>query len=285
MNDLEQHDSWTYLFLKGKRVSIPSDPADSQKILDEYDGPIITRNITMQLVPYFTPECWERHGYKISDIELTMRQVCSRHLWPVALLYRIALDSSAVKAAFSSETGMVWGAKLAAIRQNINHIAAHNSNVLRTNNPDADKHAILWHKYKDKEPQHKPYIPLHPCTDTQYNEYRACIPSGIQYDLTPVPRIFQWKDIDVVPMRVEQKDLILMTRVVPESVYYQKHGRPYAPVHIPPTVCLPTGERFCLLRESFFLIAQSLYPRYLNAMLQFQAARKEMLAGKTSRAR
>lgn len=77
----------------------------------------------MRLPLFLSVNLWNRHGYSIKDVELTLAKFkSSYHLWCLALYLGLSIANSAVKPSFDSETSTVFGGAAIVRRNLIRHL-------------------------------------------------------------------------------------------------------------------------------------------------------------------
>jgi len=166
--------------------------------IDPDTGMLCRQMLTLTPIVFFTPQFWDRHQYTMADIRTTFKACRSQHLWLHAQHLGIAMDSSAVKTGFSTDSEMIWGAKQPAVAQLMKHVekvykASSGPDMLLT------------------IPSHYPGLPCHIVSQQQFDSYAA----GINCQT-----VFQWKDIQCIATGFElDKSVIAMCRVLPVAEY------------------------------------------------------------------
>ena len=176
-------------------------------------GFILNKNIRVPL--FLSLELWKRHKYSIKDIETTLYFFTPYLLWQAALLFGILPVASSVKLSFSNPSSMVFCAKSIVCNKIMN--AVKETGLFKGNRSVLDT----------KREQHIPPIPIHTVPYDTYSLFSKSLPRDLHCLLSTieVERIFDWKDIQMVPLWYED-GAIYCVRVIPVHQFIGSDDEP-----------------------------------------------------------
>jgi hypothetical protein len=219
--------------------------------IDEYGNRIeakqgqgMTRRMKMKLPLMFSPDFWKRHSYSLEDVVDTLNCFPSIHLWQLAVLLGVQLSNSSVKLVFSTPPAMVFSSKSIVLTKITSQLKKFYS-FPETN--------VLDTTYEE----HVPPLPIHRIPTAEYQLWKSRTPK-LKHQikiLTPnhIDFIFNWKNITMVPMWLED-NCIYMMRVVTEDIYYQS-GKEYKSLATRPATFIYNGiKMFGLCEECAFFL-------------------------------
>lgn len=204
------------------------------------------RRMHMRLPLLFSPEMWIRHKYSLSDVIETLNYFRSIHLWQLAVLLGIPLSNSSVKLAFSTPTALVFSSKAIVLVKIANQLRKFYT---------FSKVAVLDSTHE----QHVPNVAVHRVPMETYQRMKKQAPADqnqiSMIGSNTVEQVFDWEDIQIVPMWMES-DSVYCVRVVPEDVFI-KSGRECDSLVTKPVEFVCKGKKYCgVVDESCFLLPQ-----------------------------
>lgn len=206
---------------------------------------VFRRSIDLHLPLFLTIPVWKRHGYTQQDIRTTLSYFHSIHLWQCALLFGISASNSSIKLAFATPESMVYGSKAIVTRKIERHLFA------TYDFPDAGSTLDI---YRD---DHVPPLPLHTLDSRTYAEMSAMVPENIDMlGVIEYPSSIRWRDIDIVPLWIEQ-DALYCIRIVALDVF-KDSGRVRTPsLSNKPLDVLVDGVLFAGVEEAMFFVERT----------------------------
>ena len=200
----------------------------------------IVRSIDLNLPLFLTVPLWERHGYSLSDIAVTLEFFSAIYLWQTALFFDISPSNSAIKLSFSSPESMVYGSKAIVIRKILRHI--RNTYSFNTGASVLDTGRV----------SHIPPLPVHKIDHDFYHQLLEAVPTEEVDMLGTIQfkRVFTWRSIWVVPMWLEDRALYCVRVVTPED--FQACGRQNKCLSNRPLDVRVGDTRYCGVEEALF---------------------------------
>jgi hypothetical protein len=207
----------------------------------EKDGLVVKSEMLLPQIPYFCGFFWRRHGYSHEDIRETLKMFRPYHLWPAIIMRGLGLNSSAVKASYTTDDPLIWGAKQPAIKDMMHHVS-------NTEYPVAPQADCLVYDTK----VHKPFLPYHVLNASDFRQISMIVGRNI---------IYPWKGISAVAIRFERDGgLILMKRVIKFELYEQLFPQPAECLilQLPEFKEEATDVRWVILNEAWFFSGQKI---------------------------
>ena len=190
--------------------------------VSKIEGNVFKMNIVMQLPAFLTTVVWLRHNYTLRDVALTLNSFQSVNLWQCALLFGITGASSTIKITFATDAAMVFGAKSIVVCKIMKYLTETGEYEKNT------KHVL-----NNKSDHHVPPIPLHELNDKEWTFLNELLHSErFSLQKTVVfKNVFTWKDIQLVPIRIEE-GAIFAQRVIKSETFYKSKRSKQRSIHL-----------------------------------------------------
>lgn len=173
------------------------------------EGKCMRRTVRLRLPLNFNPETWQRHGYSMEDVIDTLNYHGSIHLWQLALQLCVQLSSSSVKLSFTSPTAMNFSSKAIVVFK----IAKQLKEFYKFSATNRLDKSLI---------EHVPSIPVHRIPNSTYELWRQHSPlkeQGVSFlSVNERTMLMPWKDIQMLPMWIEQNGSLYLIRVVTPEV-------------------------------------------------------------------
>ncbi len=246
---------------------------DENSEQDQY----IRRRIDFRLPPFLTPHLWMRYRLSLAQIRATMKAFRPIHLWHLALWMRIQVCNIAVQPCFSSPIAVTITAKSPArdeIMKCLHRTYPKSLRCLCEQKENKNTEHIVGPKSKEclrhivetsttRAPKHKPPRPQIPIFDTSLEQWKECrflMQEAKQYlkseeektgqpvSITTPLRYTKAIEIPSLQARYvpysEDKQGILLQRIIPAAFYFQIYEEPYC-IRMEPIYILIQSILFC----------------------------------------